>query len=94
MSIVESKQVGVGTFCKAPPSIAFVWRSDISRPKDSVSPGISTRHELTDDDVPTFGSDSGAVFKEHPIWSNNVNCTHDLSKQSASFAFNSFSASC
>lgn len=63
-------------------------RSDISRGKLSVAPGISTRHQVGDDDVPASGSDEGTVFKEHPGRSNSVNCADDLSVQAASLAAN------
>ena len=39
--------VGVGS--KAPPPIPFVRGSAIRRTKDSVSPGISSRHKFPDD---------------------------------------------
>lgn len=69
-------------------------RSNISRGKLSVAPGISTRHKVGDDDVPASGADEGAVFEEDPGRSNSVNCADDLSVQTASLAANACSLAC
>lgn len=79
---------GVGNRGEAPPPIADVRRSDIRRGKLSVAPGISTRHQVGDDDVPASGSDERAVFKEDPGRSNSVNCSHDFAVEAASLASN------
>lgn len=68
-------------------------RSDIRRGKLSVAPGISTRHQVGDDDVPASGSDEGAVFEEHPGRSNSVNCSHDFSVEAAALAADACSLS-
>jgi len=60
--------------------------ANISRAKDSVAPGISSRHKIPDDDVSSFGSDSWAVLQEHPGRSDSVNCSHDFAVQAAALA--------
>jgi hypothetical protein len=58
-------------------------RPDISRPKDSVAPGISPRHQVPDDDMPAAGSDAGGVFQEHPGRSHSIDCPDDFSVEPA-----------
>jgi hypothetical protein len=85
-AISESMTVGVGTPPKEPPSVALVRGADVSRSKDSVAPGISSRHKVPNDDVASLGSDAWAVFEKHPGRSNSVNCTHDLAIEARLFA--------
>lgn len=69
-------------------------RSDIRRGKLSVAPGISTLHQVGDDDVPASGADERAVFKEDPGGSNSVNCSHDFSVEAGALSFNAGTLSC
>jgi hypothetical protein len=63
-----------------------VRRPNIRRGKDSVSPGISERHKVTDDDVSASGSDGWGVFQEHPGRSNSINCPGKLFPEPTSLA--------
>lgn len=60
--------------------------ADIRRGKLSVAPGVSTRHQVGDDDVPASGADEGAVFEEDPFGPNSVNCPDNLSVQAAALS--------
>lgn len=74
------------TVGKAPPAFPLMRCPDISRGQESVAPGISTRHQVADDNVPALGSDAWGVFQEHPGRSNSVDCAHDLAVESAALA--------
>ncbi len=68
-------------------------RPDIRCGKLSVAPGVSTRHQVSDDDVPASGPDERRVFEKDPFRSNSVNCSDDLSVEPASLAVDACAAS-
>lgn len=80
------------TVGKQPPAVTLMGRAGISRTKDSVAPGISSRHKVSDDDVPTLEPDARAVFEEYPLRSNNVDCSHGLPVEAGSISVDALPA--
>lgn len=84
--------VSVGS--EAPPSIPVVRGADISRPKNSVAPGVSARHKLGNDTVSPFGPNPWTVLEEHESRPNSINCPEHLADESASFSIDAASGAC
>ena len=74
--------VSVGS--KQPPAIPLMACADIRRGKRSVAPGISTRHEFGDDDIPPSGADVRAIFEEDEARPDRVDGAEDFRDEATS----------
>jgi hypothetical protein len=61
-------------------------RTNISRAKGSVAPGVSTRHEFGNDDIAALGTDAWRVFKEDVFRLNGIDGAEDFVEEARSLA--------
>jgi hypothetical protein len=84
----------IGALGEAPPPLADVRSANIRRGQDSVAPGISERHKVSDDHFPAPADDGRDVFKENVFRADDFRAADNFAVEPASFPVDSSAFAC